>query len=211
MCFVICWRPQLTLHRQKLWQSIYILDCFLASSLGRPNHISCETASEICSTRDSSPVSEGNDVIYTLRASKIVGQILSRIYHKRKASRSVAYQLSLRFSEWLQKLPPDLHWRMLTAPKQDAALTLNRLHTNLSWFHGIIILTRPFFLHQISSQNADKPVSDQNVPDARTDKQAPEQTFCFDSACVRAALQSVTAVDDVFTTGILPRRNPFVM
>jgi hypothetical protein len=132
---------------------------------------------------------------------------VNKIYQKRKASRSVAYQLSLRFSEWLQKLPSELHWRMLSAPKQDAALTLYRLHTNLSWFHGIIILTRPFFLYQMSTQTLGD--QSENAHDPRTEKQPPE--FCFDSACVRAALQSITAVDDVFTTGILPRRNPFVM
>jgi hypothetical protein len=132
------------LPRRNLWQSLYVMDCFLATSLGRPNHISCETASELCSTQSQSssrPASSaGNDLSFAVNASKIVGKILSRVYDKRKASRSIAYQLSLCFSDWSQKLPPDLHWRVSFFQNQDHTLTLKRLHINLICFHGIIIL-----------------------------------------------------------------------
>ena len=197
------------------------MDCFLATSLGRPNHISCETASELCSTPSQSssrPASSaGNDLSFAVNASKIVGKILSRVYDKRKVSRSIAYQISLRFSDWLQKLPPDLHWRVSSFQNKDHTLTLKRLHINLICFHGIIILTRPFFLHQISKQVAELEEesaarkTDRTTSGSRMEKDSPEQTFCFDSACVRAALHSVTAVNNAFTTDALPRRNPFVM
>lgn len=206
------------LSRRNLWQSLYVIDCFLATSLGRPNHISCETASELCSTPSQSPSrptsSARNDLFFAVSASKIVGQILSQVYHKRKASRSIAYQLSLRFSDWLQQLPPDIHWRPSPFQNEDPALTIKRLHINLIWFHGIIILTRPFFLHEISRQAAEwegDPNNDHPAHDSRTEKIHPEQAFCFDGACVRAALHSVTAVNNAFTTDVLPRRNPFVM
>lgn len=197
------------------------MDCFLATSLGRPNHISCETASELCTTPTQSsnrPASSaGNDLLFSVNASKIVGTILSRVYHKRKASRSIAYQISLRFSNWLQQLPSNLHWRASSFQNQDPTLTLKRLHINLIWFHGIIILTRPFFLHQISRQAAEfeedsiARKNDQMAHGSGSEKEHPEQTFCFDSACVRAALHSVKAVNNAFTTDALPRRNPFVM
>jgi len=197
------------------------MDCFLATSLGRPNHVSCETASELCPTpyQTSSRFisSARSDLCFAVNASKIVGEILSQVYHKRKASRSVAYQLSLRFSDWLQQLPPDLHWRALSFQNPDPALTLKRLHINLISFHGIIILTRPFFLHQIGKQDAElerESTSSKNHHKAygsRTEKQHAEETFSFDRACVRAALHSITAVNNAFTTDALPRRNPFVM
>ncbi|KAE9379652.1 hypothetical protein N431DRAFT_434576 [Stipitochalara longipes BDJ] len=208
-------------RRRNLWQSLYIMDCFLATSLGRPNHISCETASELCPTpsqSSSKPASSaGNDLSFAVNASKIVGKILSRVYDKRKASRFIAYQLSLRFSDWLQQLPPDLHWRVSSFQSQDHTLTLKRLHINLICFHGIIILTRPFFLYQISRQVAELEEdstarkNDHTASGSRIEEEHPEQTFCFDSACVRAALHSVTAVNNAFTTDALPRRNPFVI
>ncbi|CZR68321.1 uncharacterized protein PAC_18220 [Phialocephala subalpina] len=192
-----------------------------ARSLGRPNHVSCETASELCSTPSQSssrPTSSaGNDLSFAVNASKIVGKILSRVYYKRKASRSIAYQLSLCFSDWSQKLPPDLHWRVSSFQSRDPTLTLKRLHINLICFHGIIILTRPFFLHQISRQVAElegdsiAQKNDHMANSSRMEKEHPEQTFRFDSACVRAALHSVTAVNNAFTTDALPRRNPFVI
>jgi hypothetical protein len=197
------------------------MDCFLATSLGRPNHISCEAASELCSTPSQScsrpTFSAENDLFFAVNASKIVGKILSRVYHKGKASRTIAYQLSLRFREWLQQLPPDLHWRASSFPDQDPTLTIKRLHINLIWFHGIIILTRPFFLHQISKPAAEleqgsmAQKNDRLAHGSRTEKEHPEQTFCFGSACVRAALHYVIAVNNAFTSETLPRQNPFVM
>jgi hypothetical protein len=53
--------------------------------------------------------------------------------------------------------------------------------------------------------------NDHMANSSRIEKEHPEQTFRFDSACVRAALHSVTAVNNAFTTDALPRRNPFVM
>lgn len=197
------------------------MDCFLATSLGRPNHISCETASELCSTPNQSsrrpPSSAGNDLVFAVNASKIVGKILSQVYHKRKASHSIAYQLSLRFGEWLRQLPSDLHCRASSYQNQDPTMSLKRLHVNLICFHGIILLTRPFFVQQISRQvtesEEDSEVRKHNhgPHGSRPEKEHPEQTFSFDSACVRAALQSVTAVNNAYTTDALPRRNPFVM
>jgi len=196
------------------------MDCFLATSLGRPNHISCETASELCCTpSQSSGIASlsGNDLFFAVSASKIVGRILSQVYHKKKVTSSIAYQLSLRFGDWLQQLPPDLHWTASSVQTLDHTLSLKRLHINLIRFHGIIILTRPFFLHQISRQDAgleEDPIArenDQRAYSSRTENVNAEQKFCFDSACVRAAMHSVTAVNNAFTSDTLPRRNPFVM
>jgi hypothetical protein len=92
--------------RRNLWRSLYVMDCFMAMSLGRPNAIDCEIASALCSTSaqqlDSATLPEGNSLFFTVNASKIVGEVLSRVYHKRKASRSIAYLLLLRFSEWMR-------------------------------------------------------------------------------------------------------------
>jgi hypothetical protein len=197
------------------------MDCFLASSLGRPNHISCGTASELCSGSVQSSIrstsSSENELFFVVKASKIIGKILSRVYHKRKASRLIAYQLSLKFADWPRQLPAHLHWQASSFSGEDTSLTLKRLHINLMCFHGIIILTRPFFLHQISKQvaeseeNSKRRDGDRNAHSTRAEKDRSEQSLSFDSACVRAALQSVTAVNNAFMADALPRRNPFVV
>lgn len=193
----------------------------MAMSLGRPNAIDCEIASALCSTSaqqlDSATLPEGNSLFFTVNASKIVGEVLSRVYHKRKASRSIAYLLLLRFSEWMRDLPLDLHFRISSFQDQDPDLTLKRLHVNLIYFNGIILLTRPFLLYEISRQLA-RPMEermsrnmDQSVCGRRPEKGRPEQAFCFHGACVRSALHSITTVNAVFSVNALPRRDPFVM
>jgi hypothetical protein len=197
------------------------MDCFLATTLGRPNTIDFETASELCSTytqdlnRATSP--EANSLSFSVTASKIVGEILSRVYHKRKASRAIAYFLSLRFSEWMKELPLELHWRGSKVQAQDPDLTLRRLHINLIYFNGLILLTRPFFLDQITRRLLG-PANDtsslntyQSACGSRKERQRPEQAFCFHGACVRSALHSIEAVHAVFSVNALPRRDPFVM
>jgi hypothetical protein len=193
----------------------------MAMSLGRPNAINCEIASALCSTSaqplDRATLPEGNSLFYTVNASKIVGEVLSRVYHKRKASRSIAYLLLLRFSEWMRDLPLDLHFRSSSFQDQDPDLTLKRLHINLIYFNGIILLTRPFLLYEISRQ-LEPPMEermsrnmDQSACGRRPEKGRPDQAFCFHGACVRSALHSITTVNAVFSVNSLPRRDPFVM
>ncbi|KAH6672312.1 fungal-specific transcription factor domain-containing protein [Halenospora varia] len=203
--------------RRNLWQSLYIMDCFLAASLGRPNSISSISASDLCPFPPPSASSPGatvqeNSLVFTVNASKIIGNILSRVYHKRKASRSIAYFLSLRLSEWKKELPEELHWRRISDPNEPQDLTLKRLHINLIYFHGILLLTRPFLLHQIAiklegSTTDLSPTTQGQVPKANR----PEQMFCFHGACVRSAMHTITAVYAAYNTSTLPRRDPFVV
>jgi hypothetical protein len=156
-------------------------------------------------------------LFFSVSAFKILGEILSHVYYKRKASRSVAYLLSLRFNKWMRELPPDLHWRGSQFQARDPDLVLRRLHINLIYFNGITLLTRPFLLYEINkklsepvnespSGNTEQPGSGPRAKSGR-----PEQAYCFHGACVRSALHSITAVNAAFSANALPRRDPFVM
>lgn len=206
--------------RRNLWQSLYVMDCFLSSSLGRPNAITSESMAELYphTTQDipsNNIDSDSTDLIATVKTSQIIGEILSRVYNKRKASRSVAYTLSLKFSEWMRKLPAKLHWRQISIDTSDPSLTLKRLHINLTYFHGVLLLTRPFLLYEISVKlKATQPTrsdAGQHIHPRQIDSQSPEQAFCFHGACVRSAIHTITAVHAAFKSDALPRRDPFVM
>jgi hypothetical protein len=198
------------------------MDCFLASSLGRPNLISCASASDFCPfTPDSGSngviALEGNELRFSVNASKIIGDILARVYHKRKASRSIAFALSLQFSNWIKELPNDLHWRHISIPNEDHELTLKRLHINMVYFHGVLLLMRPFLLHEISMklEETRRDSSSCNLGQrnraSSANKGRPEQAFCFHGACVRSAMHTITAVYAVYQASALPRRDPFIM
>jgi hypothetical protein len=214
-------RNELTLLSRKLWQSLYIMDCFLSSSLGRPNAISCACVSELCPptslTQPNDDNHQLNGLLASINVSKITGEILSRVYQKRKAVRSISYALSLQFSDWMKALPMKLHWRQISLDPRDPVLTLKRLHINLIYFHGILLLTRPFLLYQISLQlKRDSNQPTELAPELQEQSGhswsgEPEQVFCFHGACVRSAIHTINAVHAAFTSEALPRRDPFVM
>jgi hypothetical protein len=117
----------------------------------------------------------------------------------------------------MKELPLDLHWRGSKVQAQDPDLTLRRLHINLIYFNGLILLTRPFFLDQITrrllgpANDATSLTTYQSACGPRKERQRPEQAFCFHGACVRSALHSIEAVRAVYSVNALPRRDPFVM
>jgi hypothetical protein len=197
------------------------MDCFLSASLGRPSAITSGCVSELCPTTSLNQSTEENihtiDLLASTDASKITGEILTRVYHKRKASRSIAYALSLRFSEWMKELPRRLHWRQILLEPENPELTLKRLHINLIYFHGVILLTRPFLLYQISLQlkrTTNPPTASTPEPQEQNGQSGngkPEQMFCFHGACVRSAIHTITAVHAAFMSDALPKRDPFVM
>ena len=194
------------------------MDCFLSASLGRPNAISPACVTELCpKTSPESSSEEGcNDLVATVNAAKLIGDILNRIYQERKASRSMAYALSFHFSAWMKDLPKRLQWRHISLEPENADLTLKRLHINLIYFHGVILLTRPFLLYQISSHlneknNPSAPATRIRDNGGRKGGAKPEDAFCFHGACVRSAVHSITAVHAVFMAEALPQIDPFVV
>jgi len=196
------------------------MDCFLAVSLGRPNSISTVSASDLRPSPatggfSSKIASDKSELLYSLDASIIIGDILALVYNKRQASRSIAYVLSLRLSDWLKKLPEELHWERISDPNQGQDITLKQLHINLIYFHGILLLTRPFLLHQICKQ-LDGTLGDASSSGCdRTalapDMRRPEQDFCFHGACVRSAMHTISGVYAAYSISALPRRDPFVV
>lgn len=197
------------------------MDCFLASSLGRPNLISCISASDLPFTpvgrANSTTCQDNNELLYSVHASKLIGDILGHVYHKRKASRSIAFTLSLQLSDWMKELPEELHWRHIPTQNEGHDMTLKRLHINMIYFHGILLLTRPFLLHQISKQleETTRGPSSHSIEQRNRTSNAntgrPEQAFCFHGACVRSAMHTITGIYAVYSMSALPRRDPFVM
>lgn len=196
--------------RRKLWKSLYVMDSFLSSSLGRPNAICLSELSpsqdHAASSFEKSP--EGEAFLASYTASKITGEVLTRVYQTRKASRSVALDISMKFNDWLKYLPPNLHWERLQGPDE---ITLQQIHLNLIYFHGIILLTRPFLLYQInqSLKRSIDPTYDMRL---RSNQSADfTQANCFHGACVRSAAHTITVVQVAFSKNLLRRQDPFIM
>ncbi|EEP76375.1 predicted protein [Uncinocarpus reesii 1704] len=201
---------------------MYILDCFLSASLGRPNGITSRDAADLFAddAEDDHQISEQEAVeTAALRASvrtaRLLGEILSSVYAERKISVKFVQKSSKQFQDWKDVLPAALHWRNISLPNEDPRATLAQLHVNLYYFHGVILLTRPFLLQKILNQaglqngNGDSARS----PEAgRRGPQSPSvQTDSFSAACVRASLYSIDIVQSAILKRTLPRRDPFVI
>jgi hypothetical protein len=209
-------------QRQNLWQSLYVMDCFLASSLGRPNTISCASVSELVTPTAihrsiTSNPPEANGFLASVKASKLTGEVLNRIYHKRKASLSIASILSLRFNDWMKELPAELHWRQISCQDSDPDMTLKLLHINLIYFHGVMLLTRPFLLYEISKQLRDPKAettccaSELSGVNSHRDSVNAETSLCFHGACVHSSVYTIKAIHTALGQSALPRSDPFVM
>ena len=149
-------------------------------------------------------------------ASEIICEVLTRIYHRRKVSRSVAYALTLHFGKWKEALPAELHWQNTPGEVASPELAIKRLHVNLLYFHGNTLLTRPFFLHQVSIkidvQGEELKTGNLNAGgDGEQAQSEAAATLGFHGACVRSAVQTLSTVHSAHVAHELPTRNPFIM
>jgi len=205
--------------RRNIWKSLYVMDCFISAMLGRPNSINTRDAphSSYASEEDDLEGKEGIEadaLTASVRASQLIGDVLSYVYAERKISVKLANHLSARFHSWKASLPPVLHWQNISLPNEDPRTTLAQLHVNLSYFHGIILLTRPFLLQKIISltraSRGDGGILGQSKVDGKEETSS-ARAEPFPPACVRSAVYSIDAVQSALLKRALPRSDPFVM
>lgn len=205
--------------RRNIWKSLYVMDCFISAMLGRPNGINSRDApqSSFASDEDDAEGEEGIEadaLTASVRASQLIGDILSYVYAERKISVRLAHHLSARFHSWKASLPPVLHWQNISLPNEDPRTTLAQLHVNLSYFHGIILLTRPFLLQKIINRIRETKADGGMLGELRMDGKKETSSASaepFPPACVRSAVYSIDAVQSALLKRALPRRDPFVM
>jgi hypothetical protein len=207
---MVIFKPEELTVRRNLWRSLFILDRFLAASLGRPTAISEDDCSDdaLASPERSlagelSLSSSGLDA--AVRSCQAIGQILKRVYSKRKISTKVALEIAEDCRTWMSSLHSDLHYSHATNGPVNAVHGVAILHVNLLYYHSIILLTRPFFLYLFTKVQEERMSGSQGTPrfSARMER------FC--EACVTASTHTIALVEVAFQGRYLPQRNPFVM
>ncbi|KAB5540453.1 putative fungal-specific transcription factor [Coniochaeta sp. 2T2.1] len=205
--------------RRNIWKSLYVMDCFLSAMLGRPNSINSRDAPQSSFATDQHGAEgeesiEADALTASTRASQLIGDVLSSVYAERKISVKLAHRLSSRFHSWNESLPPILRWQNISLPNEDPRTTLAQLRVNLSYFHGVILLARPFLLQRVVSlvhpSKGDGGLSNQSKIHSR-DETSSASAGPFPPACVRSAVYSVDAVQNALLKRALPRRDPFVI
>ncbi|EEA27634.1 conserved hypothetical protein [Talaromyces marneffei ATCC 18224] len=217
-----------------LWRSLYIMDRFLASCLGRPTSIQDEEISEeLFPHKDRfTTLSPGAvdsfefEALYSsVQAAQIHGNILHQIYRSRKVSLKIARNVAVQIHEWTQSLPEILQWRPTPMPDDNPGKAIGQLHVWMTYFHTIILLTRPFLLLHVKKIIAQErrrpnPPPSHKSPDAsETVASSPSEIRVaenpelkkYSAACVRSATHMIRAVQTIRVKGCLPRRNPFII
>ncbi|WQF75939.1 hypothetical protein CDEST_00953 [Colletotrichum destructivum] len=199
--------------RRNLWRSLFVLDRFLAASLGRPVAIDEEECSadallvfEKNSQGELVRVTNPNDGLdAAVRSCRIIGQILKKIYARRRISVRLAQEIWEQCNSWYSTLSPDLAGRQVAADPNNPIQSIAALHVNLLYCHSIMLLTRPFFICLLSKVHGER--SGLHLPVPRWINRMSK--YC--EACLHASNQTIILVQKAFESNYLPQRNPFVL
>jgi hypothetical protein len=204
--------------RRNLWRSLFVLDRFLALSLGRP----CAISEDDCNGDTLKPSNNGishvdyhsqpsfeQTAVYGLdaavRSCQVIGTILQRVYQQRKISTKLAQEIADVCKVWPKAVAPVLQWRQAGSASASQGIAI--LHVNLFYCHSVILLTRPFFLYVLNTE------VQRGV--ALTGRSRIRRSFPrmekFSEACVIASTHTIALVQTAFEGGYLPRRNPIVI
>ena len=205
--------------RRNLWRSLFVLDRFLAASLGRPTAIrESDCSGTTLSTGERPPFPQAPfptaanvnfigphalGLEAAVRSCHVIGVILEKVYSKRKISTKIAQEIADACKDWNKALDPSLHYQQAKSanPAQGIAI----LHVNLLYCHSILLLTRPFFLFVMNKihQEPVKPGQRAERTSTRMDK--------FAEACVISSSHSIALVQTALECRYLPHRTPFVL
>lgn len=199
--------------RIRIWRSLFIMDRFIAASLGRPVAIAEEEcSSEVFDPKtnrfsDSAHLSGGQLCTAGLEAATrschVVGLILRKVYLKRRISTRLAQELADECKRWPENLSPALHWRQASPNNRRQAIAI--LHSNLVYCHSIILLSRPFFLYLLSAEVKRKHFGcDQDLHRSRG------RMTKFSEACIISSMHTIALVQTAYMGRYLPKLNPFV-
>ncbi|RFU26923.1 hypothetical protein B7463_g9430, partial [Scytalidium lignicola] len=189
---------------------------FLAASFGRPNAIDHKNAAYI--EPDPSVVYqsehskfEADALLASVKISSILDEILNRIYDKRRISKSTVRSISAEFYQWKKDLPQKLQWQNISTHWKGSDAALTQLHINLIYFHGIILLMRPFLLSQVTHYLESKASATSSETQQADTFEADEDVKSFSRACIHSAVYTINAIQATFLRGALPRQDPFIV
>ncbi|KAK3333970.1 hypothetical protein B0T19DRAFT_142676 [Cercophora scortea] len=202
--------------RRNMWKTLFILDRYLAASLGRPTAIfehdcSCEIRSDNGMGGPLRPEEPSLESIHSksldacVRSCYVIGDTL-KIFSERKISTAKVQEIANGSSrDWGKASHTSLHRRQPSEAPKSAAEGIANLHVDLLSLHSLILLTRQLFImHSWKLEEQRSGLKKQNAiydsPMAR-----------YSEACVIASYRTIHLVQKVKEAKYLPQRNPFII
>ncbi|SPQ22320.1 a8408ea9-1c31-4923-ba58-a52b71f5b913 [Thermothielavioides terrestris] len=193
MCDVIFTAAEMRVRRN-VWKSLFVLDRFLAATMGRPTAI-CEDDCSCKIIGDNDAIDTqavGTPVIDQVHTSSfdacveichIIGVTL-KVFSRRKISTAKVQEIIDMSKNWDDRAP---------------------LHVDLLSLHSLILLTRQLFVMH-NWMLVEERSGIKKSPQIRESPMAR-----FSEACVIASYRTIKLTRTVWQDGYLPRRNPFVV
>jgi hypothetical protein len=201
--------------RRNLWKTLFILDRFLAATLGRPTAISEDDCScKILPDRDAADVQvicePGIDPVHAsslnscVEASHVIGETL-KVFSRRKISTAKVQEIVDMSKNWELASGAHSYRRLSGGGLANPAHGMASLHVNLLSLHSLILLTRQLFVMH-NWMLVEERSGIKKSPHIRESPMAR-----FSEACVVASYRTIKLARSAREDGYLPRRNPFVM
>lgn len=207
--------PEQMRIRRNLWKTLFILDRFLAASLGRPTAISEDDCSckimpdnEFSNLYSSADVDIGEihnkSIDACVRSCHMIGVTLG-VFSQRKISTTVVQKIAGTSKDLRQAAQTGLFSRLTNEIPRSAAQGIASLHVHLLSLHSLILLTRQLFIMhnwKLEEQRSGlkKPYTIRESPMAK-----------YSEACVIASYHTIRLVQRAREAEYLPQRNPFIM
>ncbi|KAL2181787.1 fungal-specific transcription factor domain-containing protein [Thermothelomyces heterothallicus CBS 202.75] len=201
--------------RRTLWKTLFILDRFLAATLGRPTAISeddcsCkilpdDNAADIPSVAGSEAEQiHARCLDACVESAHIIGVTL-KVFSRRKISTARVQEIVDMSKNWDQASHTQPYRRHSGGGPADPAHQVASLHVGLFSLHSLILLTRQLFvMHNWMLVEERSGI--------KKSAQIRESSMArFSEACVIASYRTIRLARSAWGDGYLPRRNPFVI
>ncbi|KAH6850304.1 fungal-specific transcription factor domain-containing protein [Chaetomium sp. MPI-CAGE-AT-0009] len=201
--------------RRNLWKTLFILDRFLAATLGRPTAISEDDCSCNISPRNDAVDAHalgglGFDHVHAssldacVETSHVIGVTL-KVFSRRKISTTKVQEIVDMSKNWDQASRAQPYRRQSGGGAINPAHGVASLHVSLLSLHSLILLTRQLFVMH-NWMLVEERSGIKKSPQIRESSMAR-----FSEACVVASYRTIERARCAWEDGYLPRRNPFII
>ncbi|KAL4928647.1 Zn(II)2Cys6 transcription factor [Aspergillus undulatus] len=190
--------------RTRVWMSLCTLDLLVSSILGRPPataNLHSEPA-DIGSTPLTSAMDDG--LVASYQMTRILDEIVSRLYTDKAASTEVAESLLDKLKQWSNSLPESLLSSPSTPQERIAAQEhiIGSLHVACAYHFAVIIVTRPFMISVLGVRLARLHQDSPGIIQDDTLLEDPAHTRLA-NACVESALYMIQTCLEVHQSRLL--------
>ncbi|KAL4736361.1 hypothetical protein BDV11DRAFT_211283 [Aspergillus similis] len=197
-------KRQLTNHRTRVWMSLCTLDLLVSSILGRPP-ATANLHSEPADIESTPPIGAGDDrLVASYNMTRILDEIVSRLYNEKAASTEVAESLLDKLKQWSNDLPESLLSSPSTPQERLAAQEhiIGSLHIACAYHFAVIIVTRPFMIQVLGVRLARIHQDSPGIIQDDTLLEDPAHTRLA-NACVESALYMIQTCLEVHQSRLL--------